>query len=211
MLPDPSDGFVLVAVLRVSGASPVGENLTGHNRGGSCRDQASGVKGTSRGIEGNVFHTCMEVLWSLVPSSICQARSKLSNRKQRQKILQCFFELCGKPVNAERDFILLERYNCMAQHPNCGLCNERPQNGFAFADIIAQNTGQWLRRWLCTFGTSKYLKNLLGVRSLEAIKFMPQNGHECARIFKVGCFSWRPLMTQFSESQPASSLMLSKV
>ena len=64
MLPDPSDGFVLVAVLKVSGASPVGENLTGHNRGGSCRDQASGVKGTSRGIEGNVFHTCIELLWS---------------------------------------------------------------------------------------------------------------------------------------------------
>ena len=79
MLPDPSHGFVLVVVLRVSGASPVGENLTGHNRGGSCRDQASGVKGTSRGIEGHIFHTSMELLLSVVPASICQARSKLGN------------------------------------------------------------------------------------------------------------------------------------
>ena len=79
------------------------ENLTGHNRGGSCAGtKLRGLKGAQGDIEGNHFFTLVDNFYaSEAQQPFIMVGSKPSTGEQRQQTLQCFFELCGKLVKSE--------------------------------------------------------------------------------------------------------------
>ena len=83
--------FVLVASECLARLA-LGENLTGHNRGGSwVGTKLRGLKGPLWGIEGNLFFTLVNNFsGSEAQQPFVMVGSKPSTGEQRQQTLQCF-------------------------------------------------------------------------------------------------------------------------